>query len=178
MTFRRAGFTMIEMLAVVAILALAATLTGVSLSGAASRASLEDVTQRVIAYDAGARLYASRFDRPVVLAFDERSIAQRFVEEDAAAPPREPLRLPGGYEVRALAPEEGRPTVTVSAGGWSRSYAVRVTAPNGRARSVVFAGLTGEATTVEEEAEAEAMLAALIEPQWLPRDREEAAYVP
>lgn len=175
MTQRHAGFTMIEMLAVVAILALAATLAGVSLSGAASRASLEDVAQRVIVYDAGARLYAARFDRPVVLRFDEGSVAQVFAEEDADAPPREPLRLPGGYRVRVLASEEDHPTVPVSAGGRTRSYAVRVTAPNQRSQSIVFAGLTGEATVIEDEGVAEAMLAALEEPQWLPREGEGAA---
>lgn len=154
---RDRGFTLLEVVIAMAVMALLATLAGVSLMSAGRRASLEDVAGRVIAYDIGARSYARRFDQPVTLRFGEHEVAQVAAPE-AEGDPRAPLVLPDAFGLRVIGLREGAEGVAISSAGRSRSYAVVVTGPGEREVAVVFAGLSGEAVVMESAEKAEAVL--------------------
>src|SRR5688500_13153204 len=93
---RRWAFTLIETLAVIALMAILAAGVAVSLAGAARAARLEDVAERFIAFDRTTRDAARQFGRTPALRFDlNRGTVHRIDGERDAAP----LHLGGGVRV-------------------------------------------------------------------------------
>jgi prepilin-type N-terminal cleavage/methylation domain-containing protein len=158
----RRAFTLIETLAVIALMAILAAAVTVSLAGAARAARVEDVAERFVAFDRSTRDVAKQFGRTPALRFDvNRGTVHRIDGDREAAP----LRLGGEVRVtrviaRGRDAAYGDVIVRFSALGQSPSYAVRLTGQNGE-RWLAFAGLTGQALVVRDEREAQDILSAV-----------------
>jgi general secretion pathway protein H len=96
--FRVRGFTLIEMLAVIVLIAIAATVTAVSLHGG-GRGQLDATAQRVAAGLRDTRTRAMVTSRPQGFTVDLR-------DRSFAAPGREPRRLPEGASIRVTSAAE------------------------------------------------------------------------
>lgn len=138
----RPAFTLIESLAVVALLALAVSTLAVGIAPSAESARLREARSAVLDADARARVLAQR-GNVMLLALDENAVWAR----DATDPRAEPLvyrSLPAGVSVRGTT--DGRPWAALRIGtdGRSEDYVLTVAA-GGRASETVVAGLTGYA---------------------------------
>jgi prepilin-type N-terminal cleavage/methylation domain-containing protein len=157
----RRGFTLIEMLIVVALMAILTAAVTLSLSGAVRSARIEDVMGQFIAFDHSTREIARRFARSRALRFDLiRGTVHRLDDNREAVP----LLLGGGMTVtRVIVRDEiarfGEITVPFSDRGQSPSYAVLLSGPAGE-RWVTLAGLTGQAMVLIDERDVQEILSA------------------
>lgn len=173
----RRGFTLVEVAAVAVLMALLAGGVAMTFAGPVRRMRAGDAVDRMRSFDATARLAARRSGRPAEWVLDLRAGTLERREGRAAGgtsdPPEAvyPASLPGGFRidrVRAIASagEAGRggpadvssglATLTCSPDGLTRTYAVRLVGP-GLDRWLVFAGLTGQLTQVDDEAAVDAI---------------------
>ena len=150
----RRAFTLIEMIAVIVILALLSTAAAMSFSRPLQATRARDAVNQICALDASARQAARRFGKPVQIIFDlaDHTIQRR--ERDAIT---FSSALPAGGkidEIRTSARREslGEVFIDCSASGMSRTYAVHVVGPQ-LDRWVLFAGLTGQITQITDVAE-------------------------
>lgn len=97
-TLRSGGFTLIEMLAVIALIAIAVTVTAVSLHGR-GRGQLDAAAQQVAAGLRDARTRAMATSRPQAFTLDLR-------DHSFAAPGREPRHLPAAAAVQVTSAAE------------------------------------------------------------------------
>lgn len=141
---------LLEMVAVIAILALAAGLAGWSLKSARPTPTFESVAEQIAAYDRSARTYARRFNQPVELNFRMYDVSSQVIEAPAGAhpPTRLTLYLPSGFTVDQVQPSSLGDAVRVSDQGRTPSYAVVLAGASGR-RWIFFSGLTGEMQMVD-----------------------------
>jgi prepilin-type N-terminal cleavage/methylation domain-containing protein len=158
---RPRAFTLIEMLAAVALLAVLTAAVTVSLAGAARKARTEDVAEQFAAFERATRDAARRFERTPVLEFDlnRGTIRRTDGERDAM-----PLHLAGGVRVKRLISggrdvTYGDASVRFSALGQSPTYAVLLDGPGGQ-RLVAFAGLTGQSIVSSDERQVRDILSA------------------
>jgi prepilin-type N-terminal cleavage/methylation domain-containing protein len=168
----RRAFTLIEVLAVVALMGLLAGATVWSLAEDVRRSSHAEIVGRIINADHAARLAGQRLGEPCSLLFDLRTQSVRRVigNEEGGRQTRTVLKLPPGYRIDCIvlpaAPGASRGPVVVqdsgearipfSTGGRSAAYALRLVSrddsPGGNADGkvrqewLVFAGLTGQMT--------------------------------
>jgi len=177
---QRRAFTLIEVLAVIALLGLLAGATAWSLAGTAQRASVDEMVGRIAHADRMARFAAQRLGQPTVLVIDldKQRLVRRVTLPDGtieSAPalgiPAE-LRLdrlvmpgePGSAEVNTRRPgrhfDRGEVTINFSAQGRSVSYGLRLADDEG-SRWLVFAGLTGQMTEINDEDEMDNLFALL-----------------
>jgi len=187
---RRGGFTLIEVMIVVALLGLLAGATAFSMADSVGRASRAEVIGKLRHTDSMARAAASRLGEPCVLEFDLAEQSLRRISSDgkgserlaghvlhvqelyridrvvmplSAAPNQERL---GGGSVFANV-DHGKARVFVSASGRSVSYAVRLMTKNEATDGsreeawVLFSGLTGQMTRMKNEEEVEQLFTAL-----------------
>src|SRR3954453_20179430 len=103
----RWGFTLIEMLVVMALAAIMATLVAVSLAGSYSTARMEDVVGKIEAFDHLVREHSRRTGSPGGLAFDLNSgVTIRSVSPDQRVESRSDaspvLSLPAGFRIVRL----------------------------------------------------------------------------
>ena len=158
---RRSAFTLIETLAVIALLAVLTAAVTVSLSGATRAARVEDVAERLVAFDRTTRDVARRFARTPALRFElNRGTVRR---TDGEREPT-PFALGGGAGVRVTRVVVGGETVgygevsvPFSERGQSPSYAVLLSGSSGE-RWVAFAGLTGQSFVVRDERDVQDIL--------------------
>lgn len=154
MTTRARGFTLLELLAAVAVMGLIVGMTAWSLTGRLTGARMEEVIGQVAAMDGWARQAARNSGRAVRLVFDLR--AGTVARADREGMLSSQYRLPAGYSllglVRADAPRpDGERAVEFAAGGWSASYAVQLSGPGGRECWVLFAGWTGDRRVFDDD---------------------------
>lgn len=144
---RRAGFTFVEVIAVVTLLGLLAGATAWSLAGDARRAMHSEVIDRIRHADHMARLTAQRTGEPQLLRFDlnQQRIEQLSDREAHRGSGSHPYRMPAGYRIASIimpdipnAPgymrrnaelrdiDAGDAEVPYSSDGRSASYAVHV----------------------------------------------------
>lgn len=158
---KRAGFTFLEVIAVVTLLAVLAGGVMWAMAGDVSRASKQDAIQKLTDADRNARMAARRLGSNFALRIDlDRQRLWREPAPHADHPRSTPVALGRGYRIdRVVLPEEdhekGRVSIPVSTEGRSPTYAVRLAPPREamnesetRAAPVwlVIAGLTGEVT--------------------------------
>lgn len=174
---RQPGFTLIEVIAVLVIVALLSGLAATVVLRTRQKVSRESVVERVVAYERAARAFAKRHGEPLRLVFTEETLEQAFADEETQTPPMPTLRVPKGYELQLLRPDgmEEDEAIEVSAEGRSRTYALRLRSESEADRWVVFAGLTGEPRVIEDEAEVDSILAVLSAPRLPELDAFEAA---
>lgn len=158
-----AAFTLIEVTAVLVLAGVLAGVAAVSLAGPRHRAVAADAVGQVSFADAQVRHLALTTDRAAALVLD---LATGRVSRSSAdeANPVTLADLPAGVAIARVrigadVIAAGTARVPVSAAGRTPSYAVGLTTPAGP-RWVVFAGLTGQATAVADESEADAALTA------------------
>ena len=148
----RSGFTLIETMLAVLIMALLASAAALSLSGPVRKARAREAVDVVIAADRSARQEAQDSGRPVRLVLDPTtstiSRMEGTVTQFRSALPRS-FRISDVLVGRRVFREAGT-EVGFSGAGFSTSYAVHLTGP-GADGWVVFAGLTGQASVVSDE---------------------------
>ncbi|MFP4145637.1 MAG: prepilin-type N-terminal cleavage/methylation domain-containing protein [Phycisphaeraceae bacterium] len=142
----RRGFTLVEVVAAVAVVGLAAGLTGLSLHAALARVGPAEAAGALVEYDRTTRLLAQRQRRTVRLELGQHRLTTLDVRGRPLDPPRRDLDLPGGCEiVDVYLPPDVR-DVLISPRGRSRSYGLEL-AGRGTRRWVLVLGLTGESRT-------------------------------
>jgi prepilin-type N-terminal cleavage/methylation domain-containing protein len=152
---RRRAFTLIEVVACVALLVILCMIAGVSLRGRQRAAGMDLAVEQIRFADAQARERARRTGREVHLRFDLERGGEVLLESSDGA---ERIALPDGCRA-TRAYSAGRATrgreisITCSGAGYTPSYAVLVeTEGNERQqRWILFAGLTGAMRTVADE---------------------------
>jgi prepilin-type N-terminal cleavage/methylation domain-containing protein len=167
MTRRRSptsAFTLIETLAVIALLAVITAAAAVSLSGARRAADLDGVADRFIAIDRATREMARRLGTRPTLRFELNGGTVRRLHDVGAAESRAtPISLDGARVARLIVRGEsighGEAAVPFSDGGRSPSYAVLLVNGAGQ-RWVAFAGLTGQAVALNDERQVQDILSA------------------
>jgi len=188
----RLGFTLVEVMAVVALMAILAGGVAWAMTGEIRRASREDVVVKLAHADALTRLAARRLGRSRVLAFDlDRGTLTHGRHADRTAgsgggdeaPPPRTVTLAPGHRLEQIALtragrvrrfDAGVVELTVSAAGHSATYALRL-APSGRGRErpdrapepgpwLVVAGLTGQVTQGYEDREIDNLFDTLTRP--------------
>ncbi len=157
---RTAAFTLIELTAVLVLMAVLAGAAAVMLAGPRHRAAAADAVGQVAFADAQVRQAAVNGDRPVSLVIDLAAGRLSRAEGDAAAVTL--ADLPAGVRVaRVMVGDDvvdaGQVRLAVSAAGRGRSYAVGLSTPAGP-RWLVVAGLTGQVTSAADAAAADAAL--------------------
>lgn len=162
----RGGFSLVEVVAVVVLMGLLATVVAVSLGDLRRQARLEEMIERVQLMDAAMRAHARRFNAPQRLVVDlDAGELRREAAADGEALGRS-LRLPGPVHLTALRTAGGRFTersvaVPCSGQGRTPSYALTLAGPDGGQRQILFIGTTGRAVRPAEGATVDAMFQSL-----------------
>lgn len=153
---RCAGYTLIEIVAVLALMAIAAGAVGWTMSDAHAAANLDDAINRIRSVDRQARSVARRFDRPVTLRFDLEGQTVRRVDDANAS--GHTTSLSAGHRIEAIKTrlEPYDPTqidIAIGRRGFGESYAIHLRALGRDAEDtwVVVAGSTGQMTRVADE---------------------------
>lgn len=152
---RKRGFSLVELTAVMALLAVLAASATLQYQSVLARSRMEDALGRLEQLDRQARAYASGHAESLVLGLDLS--AGRLWCQDASGRDMpwgvdlpENLRL--AQAVLASGPfSSGTASIPVSPQGISRSYAVCLEARNGRRQWIAIAGLTGQIWHPEAE---------------------------
>ena len=159
---RQAAFTLIEMLVVLALSAILASIVAFSLTGSYRTATAEDVAGRIANYDRLAREYSRRFGRPVRLVFnlgrDTVTRAPGETSEISRDNIGGVLHLPSAFRLDRVATgggtaTSGQASINCSPDGQTPSYAVRLTDVRGTHHWMLMAGLTGKTLQVRDEQE-------------------------
>ena len=158
------AFTLVEILVVIALAAVLATMAVVSLAGSFRTARAEDVAGQVANYDRLTREWVRRFGRPARLTFDlDRGTVHRsFAEEaeptggdrDGPAAPAPARRVPHrAARIRQRVGDGGRNFDPLFGPGQTPTYAVLLAGPKGERQWLVTAGLTGKVTRADDDRE-------------------------
>lgn len=189
---RSTAFTLVELMAVVALMGLLATAVAWSMAQDTRRATLDGVIARVAQADALARIAARRGGIGQTLRFElDAGRIQRFTLDGGAAVAAGPrVNIPDGYRLDGVivgpgvtapgapAPlpvEYGRVEVNFGSDGLAPTYALRLRfqplepsprpEPSAFANNgtlwLVFAGLTGQVTLIDDTQQIDNLFAAL-----------------
>jgi prepilin-type N-terminal cleavage/methylation domain-containing protein len=151
----RSAFTLLELLVVLVIVVLLTSVVAVRMQAPYANARLAEVLKRIEFVDGQARGHAHSFAVPWRLTFDldrGRIYAQRTGSHDER---HCELVLPDTLRIRhvvTLADEVGSGTVhiNVSPRGVTETYAVCVSTQTGSASWLLFAGVSGQVSSLEE----------------------------
>lgn len=152
------AFTLIELTAVLVILALLSAAAVVTFGVPLQRARSADAVASLRSFDAYARQAAGRFNRPSQIIID---LDRQMLTRTAA----EPLHLPQVLriaEVRLAAHRQtsGQVKIPCSAAGLTPSYGLHLTGPE-TDRWILVAGLSGQITEIDDERSLDNLLRAL-----------------
>ncbi|MGB7158463.1 MAG: type II secretion system protein [Tepidisphaeraceae bacterium] len=157
---RKFGFTLIEIMAVMLILALLSAAAAWSFSRPLARARASEAIELVTSFDASSRLAARRFGRRVEMVFDLADGA--LVRREGGQVAYRGM-LPAGFSIEQVRIGEGvrdagEVTIECSRLALSPSYAVKLVGPAGVERWLVVAGLSGQVTAARDETDVDAIL--------------------
>lgn len=151
----RGGFTLVELIIVVAIIGMLTGVVAVRLRGPYRQARFEDVLQRVAVLDGQVRSYTQRFGKPQQLMVDMQNdvLYTRNPGGGRGLSFRETVA--GSADVdRVLLPEGpvggGTATINFSEDGQARSYAVSFRLGKQQVW-LLFSGVTGQVTQLDGE---------------------------
>ena len=160
---RQGAFTLIEVLAVVAITAVVAGAVALTFTYSVRAATERDVLERVTDLDAATRRLARVEGAPMRLLFDlERGEVRQQRADGTDTGQRVRLAPPMAItRVRTSAGDVrfGRAEINVSGAGHAPTYALLL--GDGAAGGVLLAGLTGQATALEDDEAAQDILATI-----------------
>ncbi len=156
------GFSLIEVLAVLVLLGLAASAVGLSVRGSANKVAFESVRERLMAFDATTRRLARERGEALAMRYDPAAATWSRVDRDGR-PVGAGFTLPSRFRaarVRVRAPSEGRVAVEVpvSDRGLSPSYAIALPDITGGERLLLFAGGTGRCAELRDETSLQKLL--------------------
>ena len=168
-----AGFTLIELAVVLALIGLATGLVAVRLRQPYRDAKCGDAVERIVLTDGQVRAHARRFARPSKLIVDLDANALYAGSSGTGDGPRFRTAVSGGVRLdRACTSQErissGRMSIAVTPQGQTPSYAVRVAVGDRQTRWLVFSGVTGQVSRLEEEGDVQKVF------QWLGRNGPDA----
>lgn len=151
----RRAFTLIEMMAVLVIIALLAMVAGLVLAGPASVARMSDVTDRIEQIDRQARDYAQRFDCPTQLTFNLTAQSITIQRTDDQSLVGRTLHVPAKYRIERIrfagqSSDAGETLLSCSTHGSTPSYGLVIAGPQQRVCFLV-AGLTGRFAELANE---------------------------
>lgn len=161
----RSGFTLIELLAVLVIVGLITAVAGIRLSGTAQAARLEWGTECLAAEDSLMRTHAAACGRPAHLHFElgtgrlNRDFGDRR-ERTSVVELGQSLRVARFLSVGRDV-ETGEASVDYSPSGTSPTFAVELKGPGNRSAWMLFAGITGQVTRMEDGRDVSRMLQAM-----------------
>ena len=164
------GFTLIEMLVVLALSAILAGVVTVSLAGTFHAARAQDVAGRIETYDRLAREYFRGFGRTGQLVFDlgRGTVTRVSSEASAGTDPTTggALHLPSGFHLAEVTTASrtstsGEASVACSADGQTPSYAVELADDRGSHYWMVVAGLTGRVAQARDDQEVQDIFATI-----------------
>lgn len=159
---RPSGFTLVELMIAVLILALLTSAVALSFSVQVKEARARDSIEQLRSFDAASRQFAVRYSQGVKIIFDlsANSLAR---QRQGRSTPDALIFWPAGYRVDEIRvggdyfANDEAPTVAISPMGIGPTYAVRLRGPDFD-QWVLFAGLSGQITQVADES---AMIALL-----------------
>lgn len=174
---RSAAFTLIEVMAVVALLGLLAGATAWSLAGEARRQTREDLIEQIVQTDLHCRVAATRTGQSheLVIDLDEQAIWRRGPEQSESENASHRMKVAGDYRIDRVLTSEvvsgskhgngGDSFVQIDTGGMvivcgpagcTTSYALRIAhEPTGELQWLLIAGLTGQSILINDESEIE-----------------------
>jgi prepilin-type N-terminal cleavage/methylation domain-containing protein len=148
------AFTLMEIMVVIAIMALLTSAAALSFTGPLRAAQAQDAIEQVRAFDASSRLYARRFGKETTLVFDvsTQTLARR---EGVRHEPVYQAHLPRGCSIERVRcgdriADSGEIAIPCSSLGLTRSYTVHLVGPS-TDRWISFAGLSGEMTVTAHD---------------------------
>ena len=157
MNRRSNGMTFIEIVVVVAIIALLAAAVSIRASGWFTSTRFQSVTGQMIYIDSLARQYTRRSGQRVELIFDlsagEMHRQEPVNESDLRA---HRFQLPRGYAIKQIQTaydrvRSGQATIPCSTLGQTPTYAIQLSGPNQRQQWVVIVGLTGQVVELDND---------------------------
>ena len=175
LSMTRRGFSLLELVAVTALLALIVAAVAIRLHGPQQQAQMQDVVSQIAAYDRLTRSIAEQKDRSLVLVID--LTAGKLRRLDGQEPAGGEMTLPAGYRIDSARVGQdrfsgGSVPITFGPMGISNSYALLVTAPSGQQRWLLLAGLSGQITVIETAKDSDAKAVADILAQTAPLGRD------
>ena len=157
------GFSLVELIAVLFIISLAAGVVLLKAAGPLNSASMRDVIDQIAGFDRLTRSYCLEHDRSVKFLVNLAAGEITRTDAEGAELLGEPLVLPRQWVIaRLLVGEEdvevGSMEIAFSRAGLSRSYALLLEGPGGRRQWIVVPGLTGLVVGIDDESEVRAIL--------------------
>ena len=155
---RSIGFTLIEVVAVIAIMGLLVVAVSIHVPNWFSSAGLNSVIDQLVYLDRLARERAKRSGEPVVLVFDLESGEWRREQQKGSTVRAHRFQLPRGYSVEQVQTvyehvESGEAMISCSVRGHTPTYALLLTGPSDRRRWMVVMGITGQAVELDHDQE-------------------------
>lgn len=174
---RSAAFTLMEVMAVVALLGLLAGATAWSLAGEARRQTREEIIAQIVQTDLHCRVAATRTGQSHDLVFDldEQAIWRRGPEQSETENGSHRMKIAGDYRIDRVLTSDvahgsspsnggdlfvridaGELAITCGPAGCTTSYALRIVhEPTGESTWLLVAGLTGQTILIQNESEIE-----------------------
>ena len=151
------GFTLIEIIVVVSIMALLTSAVALSFNGPIQSTRARDAIDQVQSLDSSARAYAKRFGKDVQIVFDisqSRLLRREGMDKQVSYE----VALPRGCRIECFrignrTIDSGEVTIVCSTLGLTRSYQFHLVGPK-LDRWISFAGLTGEMTVTTDDSRA------------------------
>ena len=154
---RQCAFTLIETAAVLVLVGLMASAGALSLRSAYRGSQMEDVINRVKAIDHSARNLTQTSGLPGVIQIDRTKGSIKFIQDNQTHAGLLPVVLPNGFkivEIKIATTDSPAAHIQIpcSALGQTPTYTLAIAGPKEQTRLLVFTGLTGQATELEDDA--------------------------
>lgn len=143
------GFTLIEVMIVLALMGILTAVVGVSLAGVKDRAELDDWVNRIASIDADMRRHAATFAKAQGLLINVQGSRLSRVIDKQNKPLASPLVMPHTMRLTHVLTAVRRETggellMPCSSEGRTRSYALRIEDHKGSSRWLLVVGLSGQ----------------------------------
>lgn len=150
------AFTLIEASAILVLIGLMASAGALSLRSAYRGSELKDVVSRIRSIDRSARSAVQLNGRPGVIQIDERTNTIRFTHDGGERAGLMPVVLPSGFDIKRVAvasvsAAHGAIQIPCSAHGQTPTYLISISGPGDESTVLVFSGLTGLVTELDED---------------------------
>jgi prepilin-type N-terminal cleavage/methylation domain-containing protein len=165
-----AGFTLIELSAVLIIMALLAAAVTISFRGKESRLRMQDVASRWRQFEEETREHARRFGRPAQMVVDLSNGKITRIDVQSQEAQTTPLELPTGFafaefRLGTRTVRSGEFVIPCSSQGRTPTYAVLLAGPRGQKKWWLATGLTGDIISPESQEELETTFTQLVPPR-------------
>lgn len=152
------GFTLLELLVVLAILAMLSAIAVTRLGGVYQNSQFDTAISSLTTYDSHARRLAAKKNTPLELRIDLNG--RQFSIEMNGEPAGQPIAIPSSVQVeRFLSSRErkmsGTATVRLGSAGAGETYALKLASPGRSPQWLVMAGGSGQSTLVEKTRDVE-----------------------